>query len=63
MLKELLEEYDNRKQHILNSKDVALDNILQILFLKKVRIQADYMTKLKTDVIIIIWGWQYEQGD
>ena len=38
MLKELSEEYDSRKQHILNSKDVALDDMLQILFSEEVRI-------------------------
>ena len=54
---ELSEEYDSKKQHILNSKDVASDNILQILFLKKVRIQTNCTTKLKSDVIIIIQEW------
>ena len=54
MLKELSEEYDSRKQHILNSKDVASDNMLQILSSEKVRIQADHMTKLKSDVVMTI---------
>ena len=54
MLKGLSEKYDSRKQYILNSKDVASDNMLQILFLKKVRIQADHMTELKSDVAMII---------
>ena len=54
MLKGLSEEYDSRKQYILNLKDVALDDMLQILFLKKVRIQADHMTELKSDVAMII---------
>ena len=55
MLKELSEEYDSRKQHILNLKDVASDDMLQILSSEKVRIQTDYITKLKSDVIMIIW--------
>ena len=61
MLEELSEEYNSRKQHILNSKDVASDNMLQILSLKEVRIQTDHMTKLKSDVVIIIQGQQYKQ--
>ena len=54
MLKELSEEYDSRKQHILNLKDVASDDILQILFSEKVRIQTDYKIRLKSDVVMII---------
>ena len=54
------EEYDSRKQHILNLKDVAPDNMLQILFSEKVRIQADHITKLKSDVAMIIQGQQYK---
>ena len=54
MLEELSEKYDSRKQHILNSKDVTSDNMLQILFSEKVRIQANHMTELKSDVVMII---------
>ena len=54
MLEGLSEEYNSRKQHILNLKDIASDDILQILSLKKVRIQTNYMTKLKSDMIMII---------
>ena len=63
MLEELSEEYNSRKQHILNSKDVASDDMLQILFSEKVRIQTDCIIKLKSDMIMIIQGWQYEQED
>ena len=63
MLKELSEEYISRKQHILNLKDVASEDMLQILFSEKVRIQTDHTTKLESDVVMIIWGQQYRQGD
>ena len=44
MLEELSEEYDSRKQHIINLKDVASDNILQILSSEKVRIYTNHIT-------------------
>ena len=54
MLKELSEEYNSRKQHILSLKDIASDDILQILSSEKLKIQANYITKLKSDMIIVI---------